>query len=453
MIKMKKYIDLPILWQDPENKIGNKITKKSIVAYQCNKCKQRQHPVRIQNLRKKMNKFGICVCLNCSHTKPKLDQLLPIDWKKSKELGTDTDTYIRTDLVYTKCSYCKKIKKIKISSLRNIYKKNKLYRCKSCTIRIVSQTEEYQQKVSEGVKKAYQRDQSYLQKVKDNLNKARIKVNPKNISKAVKRNWQNPEFIEKWKKSINKSKEKRSKFSKKMWNNPEKLEKLRQKLKEIYNTSEKKKYISKRSIKQWQNEEYHKKTLGRNYYTNIKEFKEKQKRNYFKRQKRHKKNRSITQIFKNLLRDKQNDKRNLEISIKLYHIIDLWNQYNGHCALSGIRMSLKPHDLHKISIDRIDSNKGYLPNNIQLICQFLNFAKHNLPNEEMKKLIKDYRDNNNPIFEELNIKNAKKWIKNYPLSFTKLSVFYVFSYQLINNRGYSTDTKSKYNAFYIKAGS
>jgi hypothetical protein len=43
---------------------------------------------------------------------------------------------------------------------------------------------------------------------------------------------------------------------------------------------------------------------------------------------------------------------------------------------------------YNISIDRIDSNKDYLKNNIQLVCATLNQLKTDLKNEHFKQLCK-----------------------------------------------------------------
>ena len=46
-------------------------------------------------------------------------------------------------------------------------------------------------------------------------------------------------------------------------------------------------------------------------------------------------------------------------------------------------MSLLDGDKWKVSIDRIDSSKGYIKGNVQLVCVLYNLMKNKLPEEEM----------------------------------------------------------------------
>jgi len=44
---------------------------------------------------------------------------------------------------------------------------------------------------------------------------------------------------------------------------------------------------------------------------------------------------------------------------------------------------------NKLSIDRIDSSKGYVEGNIQLVCRAVNYAKHALSQQEFIELCKE----------------------------------------------------------------
>lgn len=64
---------------------------------------------------------------------------------------------------------------------------------------------------------------------------------------------------------------------------------------------------------------------------------------------------------------------------------------DSHCKLSGLNLSLdlsKALGKQNLSIDRIDSNKGYILNNIQLVDKRINMMKGTLPNEEFINLCK-----------------------------------------------------------------
>jgi hypothetical protein len=61
-------------------------------------------------------------------------------------------------------------------------------------------------------------------------------------------------------------------------------------------------------------------------------------------------------------------------------------QQKGLCAISGLPMT---HDRSQgktrtnISIDRIDSNKGYEIENVQLVCHIVNTIKSDMTMEEL----------------------------------------------------------------------
>jgi len=52
------------------------------------------------------------------------------------------------------------------------------------------------------------------------------------------------------------------------------------------------------------------------------------------------------------------------------------------------------YNLRSISIDRIDYEKGYIKENVQLVCKWANLAKGSHPNEEMKNIIDEIRSIN-----------------------------------------------------------
>ena len=72
------------------------------------------------------------------------------------------------------------------------------------------------------------------------------------------------------------------------------------------------------------------------------------------------------------------------------YILDLWNKQEGKCAMTNIPMTHERHDLAMVSIDRIDSTKGHIKGNVQLVCQWVNFAKKHYSNESLLKLLDRY---------------------------------------------------------------
>ena len=57
-------------------------------------------------------------------------------------------------------------------------------------------------------------------------------------------------------------------------------------------------------------------------------------------------------------------------------------------------MTHKYNDLKSVSIDRIDSNLGYIKGNIQLVCMGYNLMKRNFPDEDGRNFIKEIREAN-----------------------------------------------------------
>ncbi len=64
-----------------------------------------------------------------------------------------------------------------------------------------------------------------------------------------------------------------------------------------------------------------------------------------------------------------------------------------------------------ISVDRIDSNKGYTVDNIQLVCAIINRMKMNLSNDEFISLCDALASNNKDLIESAS--KSEKY-KNHP---------------------------------------
>lgn len=94
-------------------------------------------------------------------------------------------------------------------------------------------------------------------------------------------------------------------------------------------------------------------------------------------------------IFKDLLSNAKC--RKIDVNLDLDDIINLYTVQNKKCAISKkdmthicVERSTTQHIINKwnISIDRIDSNKGYDKNNIQLVCSIVNRIKGELTDNE-----------------------------------------------------------------------
>ena len=68
-------------------------------------------------------------------------------------------------------------------------------------------------------------------------------------------------------------------------------------------------------------------------------------------------------------------RRKIEFNLNIEYVDYLYEKQNGKCALSGIDLYFKQQDTN-ISIDRIDSSKGYIPENVWLVSKHINIMKH-----------------------------------------------------------------------------
>jgi hypothetical protein len=77
-----------------------------------------------------------------------------------------------------------------------------------------------------------------------------------------------------------------------------------------------------------------------------------------------------------------------EYEVTVDFLNELFIKQNGQCAISGHLMTHiagKGQVPTNISIDRIDSKKGYQKDNIQLLCRCVNYFKMNMSNQEAKE--------------------------------------------------------------------
>jgi hypothetical protein len=79
--------------------------------------------------------------------------------------------------------------------------------------------------------------------------------------------------------------------------------------------------------------------------------------------------------------------------ITIEDIEELYEIQEGKCALSGQELSFTYNDLNIISIDRIDSDKGYTKDNIQLTTSIVNQAKSNLSDEVFQEMCINVAEN------------------------------------------------------------
>ena len=81
----------------------------------------------------------------------------------------------------------------------------------------------------------------------------------------------------------------------------------------------------------------------------------------------------------------------LDVTIDFDYLWGLWEAQDGRCALSELPMMHEFNNLCSISVDRVDSEVGYVRGNVQLVCKWVNLAKGSHGNEEFLGLIDNVR--------------------------------------------------------------
>jgi hypothetical protein len=72
------------------------------------------------------------------------------------------------------------------------------------------------------------------------------------------------------------------------------------------------------------------------------------------------------------------------------YAVNLMKGQKGRCALTGLKLLRDEEpgdDQLRCSLDRIDSSKHYEPDNLQVVCKFINMWKCAMENEEFKRLL------------------------------------------------------------------
>lgn len=79
----------------------------------------------------------------------------------------------------------------------------------------------------------------------------------------------------------------------------------------------------------------------------------------------------------------------LDVQIDYDYLLDLYKRQDGKCALTGVEMTHVFNNFRSMSVDRIDSSQGYIPGNVQLVCQFINTAKRHFSNADVLSFLDD----------------------------------------------------------------
>ena len=86
-------------------------------------------------------------------------------------------------------------------------------------------------------------------------------------------------------------------------------------------------------------------------------------------------------------------KKGLDFDLTPEYLMELYNKQNGRCYYSGIKMeiALKGYidNTNTLSIDRVDSSKGYIKENIVLCCDSVNTMKMKLKVSDFLNICKE----------------------------------------------------------------
>ena len=89
-------------------------------------------------------------------------------------------------------------------------------------------------------------------------------------------------------------------------------------------------------------------------------------------------------------------RKKVYFNISEKYILNMLIKQNGLCKMTGIKMNpskqngCKNKDPYTVSIDRIDSLKGYVKGNIQLVCTICNIFKNSYEMKDVSKICIEY---------------------------------------------------------------
>jgi LPS O-antigen subunit length determinant protein (WzzB/FepE family) len=78
-----------------------------------------------------------------------------------------------------------------------------------------------------------------------------------------------------------------------------------------------------------------------------------------------------------------------EFDLDLLYLKELWEKQNGKCAITKVDLKLESsyNKNYQASLDRIDSSKGYVKDNVRYISVSANWLKNNLDDNHVMEFI------------------------------------------------------------------
>jgi hypothetical protein len=91
---------------------------------------------------------------------------------------------------------------------------------------------------------------------------------------------------------------------------------------------------------------------------------------------------------------RRTEKKEYNIDIDEEYLEELFNKQKGICSLTGRTLVFDVNHENRLSLDRIDSNKGYIKDNIQWVCSIANNSKQDSTMKQYLKLCEDVINHN-----------------------------------------------------------
>jgi len=84
--------------------------------------------------------------------------------------------------------------------------------------------------------------------------------------------------------------------------------------------------------------------------------------------------------------------KDIELDITIDDLKNQWELQNGICEFTGVKLILSSYSkiskdpIYTASLDRIDSSKGYVKNNIRWVSRAINWMKNNMTDDQAWEL-------------------------------------------------------------------
>jgi hypothetical protein len=85
-------------------------------------------------------------------------------------------------------------------------------------------------------------------------------------------------------------------------------------------------------------------------------------------------------------------RRDINCNLDLEYLKEIWDRQKGICPYSNVKLECVKEGktnskIYTMSLDRIDSSKGYIKNNVQFVSIAINLMKSNMTEIELQELL------------------------------------------------------------------